>query len=137
MKKPTFAFLMIMMSANTFSYEGNPSEQVRKFFSDFSTSTDKAIDNLYASNPAMQQKPQGLMVMKTQTASLANFYGKYIGYEIALEEEISPSLVRISALGKYEMHPVTWEFYFYKPKDKWMTSQAAVVDQFQNLGSKR
>ncbi|MFT6908612.1 MAG: hypothetical protein ACJAS1_005315 [Oleiphilaceae bacterium] len=137
MKNLFIGIIAIILSNGVFAYDGSPKENVKDFFKDFSKNSDTAIDNLYSSNPLMQQKIQALTVMKTQTKSLSNFYGKFIGYELITEEKISPSLTRISAIGKYTNHPVTWEFYFYKPNKKWMTSQAVVVDQFQNIGSKK
>lgn len=119
------------------AYEGEPKEQVRKFFGDFAVNTNTAIDNLYNSNKLIVQKVQALTMMKNQAANVSSFFGKFIGYELIEEEIISPSLRRITALGKYEQHPVTWEFYFYKPAKKWIISQALFVDQFQNLGPKK
>ncbi|MEE2730043.1 MAG: hypothetical protein VYA55_04435 [Pseudomonadota bacterium] len=80
---------------------------------------------------------QTLTVMKTQLASVTTFFGSYLGFEIIAEEELSPSLVRISAIAKYELHPVGWEFYFYKPRNKWIISQALFADQFQNIANKK
>lgn len=136
MKYIASAFLLLI-SINSFSYEGSPKIQVESFFSEMSRSTGSAIDNLYASNPAMKQKQQALTLMKSQLNSLPTFFGKYIGHEVLLKEQLSPSLFRISAVAKYEMHPVIWEFYFYKPKSKWIVSNAVFGDQFQNIGPKK
>ncbi len=129
--------ILLLITTNGLAYEGTPQKHVDAFFKEISKNTDKAIDNLYASNPAMQQKIQALTVMKSQMSQVSTLYGSYLGYETISEEQLSPSLVRISALAKYEVHALTWEFYFYKPTNEWIISQATFVDRFQNVGSKK
>ena len=129
--------VLLLMTTNGLAYEGAPQKHVDAFFKDISKNTDKAIDSLYSSNLAMRQKIQALTLMKSQMSQVSTLYGSYLGYETISEEQLSPSLVRISALAKYELHAVTWEFYFYKPTSKWIISQATFVDQFQNIGPKK
>ena len=129
--------VLLLITTNGLAYEGTPQKYVDAFFKEISKNTDKAIDNLYASNPAMQQKIQALTVMKSQMSQVSTLYGSYLGYETISEEQLSPSLVRISALAKYEVHALTWEFYFYKPTNKWIISQATFVDRFQNVDPKK
>lgn len=138
MKYLLTTLIVIMLTPLSYAYEGAPSKQVEMFFSELSVGkTNEAIDNLYASNPAMQQKIQALTVLKQQLASLTPLYGNMLGNEKLSHEELSPSLVRIVQMAKHELHPVVWEFYFYKPKNKWIISQAMFVDQFQVVGAKK
>jgi hypothetical protein len=99
--------------------------------------TNEAIDNLYSSNPAMGQKIQQLNVMKQQVAMVANLFGKAIGVEDYIVEQITPSITRVVKIMKYDVHPVVWEFYFYKPHDKWVASNSIFNDQFGSLNSKK
>lgn len=127
-----------ILSSIAHAYEGTPSEQVEIFFAELSSGkVNESIDNLYASNPAMQQKIQALTVLKQQLSSVTPLYGAMLGNENISQEKLSPSLVRIVQVAKHELHPVVWEFYFYKPKDKWIISQAMFVDQFQVIGAKK
>ena len=127
-----------MFSPLSYAYDGDSSEQVDMFFADLSVGkVNEAVDNLYASNPAMQQKIQALTLLKQQLASVTPLYGKMLDNENISKEELSPSLVRIVQLAKHEIHPIVWEFYFYKPKNKWIISQAMFVDQFQVVGAKK
>jgi len=138
MKYLITTLIAIILSPLSYAYEGIPSKQVDLFFSELSAGkTNEAIDNLYASNPAMQQKIQALTVLKQQLASITPLYGNMLGNEKISQEELSPSLVRIVQMAKHELHPVVWEFYFYKPKNKWIISQAMFVDQFQVVGAKK
>lgn len=128
---------LILLSTDAYSYDGQPIDQVNEFFKEMAVDSNKAIDNLYASNPAMEQKAQALTMMKGQISQISALYGSLLGYEIIATEELSPSLIRISALEKHSLHPMTWEFYFYKPENMWMISQATFFDQFQNIGPKK
>ena len=135
--RPLLPVLLLLISAKALAYEGVPAEQVKSFFKDLPVNTDKAIDNLYASNAAISQKVQALTMMKSQMPQVSALYGEFLGYEVISTEKISPSLVRISVLEKRNLHAITWEFYFYKPRAKWMISQAMFFDQFQNVGTKQ
>ncbi|MDM3871078.1 hypothetical protein QSV34_06875 [Porticoccus sp. W117] len=138
MKNIILIISVLLFANNATGYEGNPTSQVDQFFSEISAGkADQAIDNLYSNNPTMQQKIQALTVLKQQINSLGAFYGNYLGFEKVSYEEISPSVVRMVTVAKYEVHPIVWEFYFYKPKNTWIISQAMFVDQFQVLGAKK
>lgn len=138
MKSLILSLLLMSFSSISLAYDGAPTKQVEMFFKDQSNrKVSESIDNLYSNNPAMQQKVQALTFLKQQLASVSVLYGNLIGNENISKEELSPSLVRIVQVAKYDIHPVVWEFYFYKPKDKWIVSQAMFVDQFQVVGSKK
>lgn len=65
-------------------------------------------------------------------------YGTPIGIEKIREDDLSPSLKRIVYIQKFERYPVAWEFYFYKPKDKWMINTLNFRDQIALiLGAKQ
>lgn len=138
MKYFTTAILVLLCANNVFAYNGLPKEQVAEFFKELSSDKPaQAVDNLYSSNPAMNQKIQQLTLLKQQLSTVSALYGKIIGTENIHYEELSPSLVRIVQIAKHEVHPITWEFYFYKPQKKWIISQGLFVDQFQVIGKKK
>ena len=138
MKLRLIILALTMLSYNLHAYEGTPSNQVDMFFAELTAGkVNESIDNLYSSNPAMQQKIQALTMIKQQLASLTPLYGKMLGSEELSQEELTPSLIRIVQVAKHELHPVIWEFYFYKPQNKWIISQVMFVDQFQIVGAKK
>lgn len=138
MKKTIISVTLTLICTMSYAYEGTPSDQVKSFFSDFSKGkSNEAIDGLYSSNPAMQQKLQALAALKQQMAMVSGLYGPFIGVEMVHNEQLSPSLARLVYIAKHELHPISWEFYFYKPNDKWIISQAVFGDQFQNLDSRK
>ena len=54
MKKYFLMVLITLWGASVYAYDGQPIEQIEAFFKEMPTDSSKAIDNLYASNPAMQ-----------------------------------------------------------------------------------
>ena len=128
---------MVLVSLSANAYEGSPSEQVSQFFTELKAGKNSAaIDNLYSSNPLMSQKAQQLTMLKQKIGAIAPLYGSLSGSENIHTEQLSPSLVRIVELAKHESHPIVWEFYFYKPKGKWIISHGVFNDQFQSVGAK-
>jgi len=128
----------LFIASSVHAYDGNPNEQVASFFNDYIAGKQSvAIDSLYSSNPLSAQKVQQLTLLKQQVGSVQLLYGSTLGTENIHSEIISPSIVRIVELAKHEHHPILWEFYFYKPKDKWFISQVMFVDQFQLVGAKK
>lgn len=136
MKKAAL-ILGVLLATNVFAYDGTPQQQVDAFFSDLERDSGRAVDQLYASNPIMKHKAQELTIMKGHLSQTASLFGDYLGYETVVAEQLSPSLVRLSVLEKRELHPITWAFYFYKPKDHWIISQAVFVDNFHGIGSRK
>ena len=136
-----FALIVIFIfsfTSNALSYDGRPQEQVNSFFKDLNKgNSNEAIDNLYSSNPTIAQKIQQLTMLKQQVAMVSTLYGKSIGQENVIVEEISPSVMRIVTVDKHELHPVIWEFYFYKAKNIWIVSQSVFNDQFKFLDKKK
>ena len=130
------AALFFCISAKAF--EGSPTQQVAKFFSTVKSGENaEAVDRLYSSNPLLNQKPQQLAMLKQQLGTIVSLYGNLSGTENIHTEQLSSSLVRIVELAKHEQHPVVWEFYFYKPNEKWFISQGTFNDQFKSIGAKK
>ena len=137
MKKLLLLTIVALVSLSAKGYEGSPSEQVSQFFTELKAGENsKAIDNLYSSNPLMSQKPQQLTLLKQQLGVIEPLLGSFFGSENIHTEQLSPSLIRIVQLAKHESHPVIWEFYFYRAKDKWVISHGVFNDQFQFIEAK-
>lgn len=138
MKKLVFVIITLLISTVAHSYEGTPEEQVKSFLkSTISGDPNVAIDSLFASNPVVAQKVQQLALLKQQVNTVNTLYGRPFAHENVVVEKISPSVTRIVEIVKHELQPIVWEFYFYKPKNKWIISQALFADQFQFLDKKQ
>lgn len=128
MKQVIFGFALLFVTA--VSYAQTPSERVEQFLRQVTTSeSDQALDALFAGSGFAESKPQDIITLKSQTKMAMGLYGIPIGIEKIREEDISPSLKRLVYLQKFEKYPVGWEFYFYKPKDKWLLYQLNFKDQ--------
>ena len=96
-----------------------------------------AYDQLFTGSPIPVDKPQAVTVLKQQTLANLPLYGKILGFEIVHEEKLSDSVVRFVYILKTEKAPLTWEFYFYKPKADWFIANINYNDQFSSLGAKK
>lgn len=95
-----------------------------------------AYDRLFQGSAIPKDKPQTVTLAKQQTPSVIPLYGRILGYDLIHEEKFGPSLTRLVYLMRAEKHPVTWEFYFYKPKAEWFVANVLFNDQFTSLGPK-
>jgi len=70
---------------------------------------------------------------KLQESMIEHRFGKTVGIEFFAEEEAGESLLRIKYLQKFEKHVMQWNFYFYRPEDKWVLNTFYFDDKIQNL----
>lgn len=71
--------------------------------------------------------------MKTQTKSGLPLYGAILGCDFVREEAFGKSVTRLVYILKSEKAPTVWQFYFYKPADKWFLGNVVFNDQFDAL----
>lgn len=96
---------------------------------------EKAYDDLFEGSPIVSAKPQGVQMIKTQTKSGLSMYGSILDTETVTTEEFGKSVVRKTFILKTEMAPLTFEFFFYKPKDKWFLYNILFNDEIPLLRS--
>ncbi len=96
---------------------------------------EKAYDDIFKGT-LLEQKTQQVVFIKKQTSIATSVYGKLLGYEFIKQQNYGNSIVRLVYIIKTEMHPLTFEFYFYKPKTKWILSNISFNDQFNLLADK-
>ena len=70
---------------------------------------------------------------KMQESMIKHRFGNTIGVEFVKEEEIGKSLFLITYIQKFERHIMRWQFYFYKPKDKWVLNTFFTDDKIKSL----
>lgn len=103
---------------------------------------------------AKGQTEQGLMLIKPytlipdhqfdgmmdsyrmQAPVIEQKFGKTIGVELALVEEVGESLMLVAYIQKFEKHLMRWKFYFYKPYDVWTLNTFSNDDKIQLMFSK-
>lgn len=96
-----------------------------------------AYDQLFVGSSIPTDKPQAVAVLKQQTQAGLPLYGKILSYELVHEEKLSESVFRYVYFLKSEKAPITWEFYFYKPKSSWFIANIIFNDQLNLVGAKK
>lgn len=134
-KKIVALFLITVLSVYCVPlWAQEPKEQAEQFLSDLMKGdVETAYDTIFAGTKMAELKPQAVSGLKTQTKSVFPLYGTPFAYEIIHNENLSPSLQRIVYILKFDLTPTTWEFYFYKARDKWTLNKITFYDQFQNI----
>lgn len=97
---------------------------------------DEAYDKIFQDSIIPKLKPQMLDFVKRQTAIGVAMYGKLLGFEFIKQQKYGASIVRVVYTLKAEQLPLTWEFYFYKPKSDWILVNVTFNDQFDLLADK-
>ncbi|HOW55195.1 MAG TPA: hypothetical protein PLR60_11145 [Syntrophorhabdaceae bacterium] len=137
MKKLFLLVVLLLMAAPVLCYaggEGGPRKAAESFFAGMQKGDiDGAFDTLFTGSHILENKPQVLEEMKKTTQTNLSFYGKMIGSEQLMEETYGSSVVRLVYLLKMDKHPLTVEFYFYKPKNTWFISNVLFNDDFALL----
>ena len=91
-----------------------------------------AYDKLFAGT-SIASKPQAVALLKNQTATVRSLYGKVLGYERVSSRTFGDSVVRLLYIMKYEVHPIVFEFYFYRVSREWILVKVQFNDQFSLL----
>lgn len=69
----------------------------------------------------------------TQLESIRPRFGDYIGYEFINSERVGDSIIRHDCIVKCQNHIIRWEFYYYKPQDKWFLNSFKWDDQIGRI----
>lgn len=132
MKRAFIGLTLVVASA--VSQAQTPSEIAEQFLLQVTTTeSDQAFDKLFKGSGIFESKPQEILTVKSQTKMAMGLFGTPIGLEKVREENFSPSLKRLVYIQKFETFPVAWEFYFYKPKDKWVINTINFKDQITSI----
>ena len=98
----------------------SPEDYTKKFFADFATNSDKAIDNIYKLNPHTDGITDAINNMKKIANTYPSELGNYYGYELITQQKLTNNFVLLSYFIKYDRQPMRFTFEFYKPNDKWL-----------------
>lgn len=123
---------LFLISSAQYSYAKEPIEFTADFFKIVEADKiSEAYDSLFVGSKIPAQKPQAVDMLKRQTSSGLPLYGNIVGLEKIRDEKIGNSIVRLVYVLKSELAPTIWEFYFYKPKNRWFLANVKFNDQFQ------
>ena len=71
-----------------------------------------------------------------QEPIIKKYYGETLGFELIKTTEIGESLMLLEYIQKYEKHLAYWQFYFYRPNDRWVLSVLKFDDEIKNIFNK-
>ncbi len=129
-------FLLLLLPQALFAADKaeNPQAIAEAFFQLMEQKkVEPAFDHLFANAPLIKEHPESLANLKQQTPALLAMNGAMLGHEFLTEESYGTSLVRLLYVVKSEKHPTIWQFFFYKPKDKWFIADLKFNDNFDLL----
>jgi hypothetical protein len=79
---------------------------------------------------------QAQAIRRSTEATLAPL-GRMLGYELVREEAFGSSLTRLVYLLKSERHLTLWEFYFYRPGNRWFLAEVNLSEKFRDIGPRK
>ena len=136
MKKIFLIAIALLMAATTSSQaKGDSPVRVVESFLEMlkQGATSEAYDRLFMNSNILEEKPEAVEVIKTQTAKNLPHYGDILGYEKIYGEKFGTSIIRLVYVLKSEKVATVWEFYFYKPESEWFVASIQFNDKFDLL----
>jgi hypothetical protein len=73
------------------------------------------------------------MQTMTQRSTLGQRFGATMGIDLASEQIVGDSIMRITYIEKLEFHLIRWVFTFYKPDDVWLVNAIVWDDDIDAL----
>ncbi len=118
MKKIFLITIATFFISNIFAQTA-PEEIIKSFFTTYPKNTNKAIDDLYATNPWTVRIKEGIDNIKKEiNGYTVDYVGKYYGYELITRKQFAESFILFSYMIKYDRQPIRFTFELYKPNDK-------------------
>jgi len=108
-----------MLPYSGFSQE-TPDELIKRFFDTFQTNSDKALDDIYATNKWTSEMRDAINSMKKTIKNYPSEMGKYYGADFITKQQCTERFFLYSYMARYDRQPMKVVFQFYKPNDKWI-----------------
>ena len=96
-----------------------PEKISEHFFMLFATDTDNAVDFLFSTNKWFNTATMPQLADIKGKIKKLYYLGNLKGFELASKKVLSPSLVLITYIVKYDRQPIKIEFYYYRPGTQW------------------
>ncbi len=94
-----------------------------------------AYDGILAGSNSSKLTPQLIAQFKQQSAGIPRVYGRFLGFERVSSPRVGDSIVQLLYVVKHELHPIVWEFSFYRVKDDWFVVKIRFNDQLSWLAA--
>ena len=119
----TFLVLVCVVAFLPAARAADPAARVRAetfFRTVIDGDTSKAFDALMDGSLIPTSQPNAVSHLRSQLETGLRVYGQPVGFDLLEEKPFGPSLVRCVYLFRLEKYPLTWQFFFYKGKDRWL-----------------
>jgi hypothetical protein len=90
---------------------------------------DAAIDSLYKTNPYSDKITDAIQKVKSGLASMTGLIGTYRGSSLIIRKELGDRIAYLYYIAAYDREPIKFEFFFYKPSDKWLLQSMSFDDK--------
>jgi hypothetical protein len=74
-----------------------------------------------------------LKMQESQQSIIKERFGNVLGSELITIEAVGDSLMHAIFIQKYERHLMTWNLFFYKPKNSWIINNYNTSDKVQTI----
>jgi len=129
-------FLGVLLCSAAVGQKANYGKKIDKFLAGIlKGEIDKSYDALFAGT-VIEPKKQAIQMIKEQTRTIFNLYGKKIASEFIKQQNYGDSVLRLVYIIKCESLPVIYEFYFYKATSDWKLINMNVSDQLNLLADR-
>lgn len=118
--KKTLTLLALFFIYNNANAQTNPQEIIDKFFNVYKQKSPlEAVDYIFSTSPFSKDVSEGVDDLKRQLKKQIDADGKFYGVDVLSKAKAGPNFIIFSYLVRHEREPLTFDFIFYKPNDKW------------------
>jgi hypothetical protein len=139
MKKITIALILItglFLCSAFIKGKGKYEKAIEQFLDDIVKGEVEKAYNELLSQTLLAQRVDAIEQQKQQTSQFFDTYGKLLGSELVIKQELGKSVVRLVYILKCEKMPVVWEFYYYKADKDWLLISLKSRDSLDFLAEK-
>lgn len=122
--------LILLLTGITGHSQASPEELISNFFEVYAYNSDKAIDNLYATNKYTAEISDAISSLKKTVRNYPVELGKFYGYELVTSKKLTDRFKLFSYFMRYDRQPVKITFEFYNPNDRWILYSLNFVSDF-------
>jgi hypothetical protein len=133
MRKLLLFCWLVLLPAPLLAQQGTPRALAEQFLSSVQKGQiAAAYAKLFEGSNIRKDTGTG-MAIRRQTEAMLPLFGKVLSYELVHEEQIGTALVRLVYVLKSERHLTAWEFYFYRPGNRWFVAEVNFGDKLDRL----
>ena len=124
--------IAILISGWQLKAQQTPESLLKQFFKTYKTQREKAVKDLYATNPWTNNIQADVDKLINVVKGLTpDFVGQYYGYDLLNKKEINENLIKYTYIIYYDRQPLKFVFTFYRVNQKWKLFKFMLNDQLE------